>query len=292
MAKINGTYVSLHENDSNYPYYKGSLEFRDTLCLAEHFVKTGSTCASDTYTFTDIPKNGGAAEITRESLIEAALSGKFTDKTLFFTESNSAHHLTYFYVKEAAKHLNPEELLVVNFDQHLDAGAENNPLYCGSWGGRYICSAVGCDYLVVGPKNSKDVLKRFDPKFVGPTYDAALYSNCNKDKILWFTNEELTNICTNYNKIYVTVDMDILTNSASPKRTNWGPGYLNDCGPLINFLNLLPAEKIIAADITGFPPVDTNQDRETLAMLESYIADIRKTAEALCSLMGIAPYLD
>lgn len=292
MAKINGTYVSLHENDSNYPYYKGSLEFRDTLCLAEHFVKTGSPCASDTYTFTDIPQNGGAAEITRESLIEAALSGKFTDKTLFFTESNSAHHLTYFYVKEAAKHLNPEELLVVNFDQHLDTGAENNPLYCGSWGGRYICNAVGCDYLVVGPKNSKDVLKRFDPKFVRPTYDAALYSNRNKDRILYYPKEELPRICEPYNKIYVTVDMDILTNSAPHKRTNWGPGYFDKCDSLLNFLRLLPAEKITAADITGFPPVDTNQDEKTLKELDPYIADIQKTAEALCHLMGIAPYLD
>ncbi len=96
MAKINGTYVSLHESSDSYPYYKGALEFRDTLCLAGHFFKKGPIDESDTYDFIPLPNKEDNMSSRQKARIEAILCGMLPDKALFFTESNSAHHMTYF----------------------------------------------------------------------------------------------------------------------------------------------------------------------------------------------------
>lgn len=274
MAKINGTYVSLHEACDDYPYYKGNLEFNDTLCLADYFEKAGSLDRSDTYQFRGIDFTNKEASASKIPETEALFAGRIPDKALLFTESNSAHHLTYFYVKKAARHLlNGDKLLVVNFDQHEDTGGNDSIFYCGSWGGNRICNTVGCDYLVVG--KDMGTAKLYTGEGHGTSYPT----------------DSLTSIYEKYNKIYVTVDMDVLTCGSDVKRTNWSSGNMT-LEQLGERLAELPANKLIAADITGFPPVNSEKYERGHELLNSYINDIRDTSVALCNLMGIPPFID
>lgn len=300
MAKINGTYVSLHESSDNYPYYTGALEFRDTLCLAGHFFKKGPIDESDTYDFIPLSNEEDNIPSQQKARIEAVLCGMLPDKALFFTESNSAHHMTYFYVKEAAKHIAPEEkLLVVNFDQHEDSGSENSYFYCGSWGGANICKAAGCDYLVVGPKyidtsrfNSLAEYMEYKRQNAGqpkPAYTAKLFTR--DGAMISCAPEALGEIYGRYDKIYVTVDMDVLTCAEDLRRTNWKSGNLALL-QIRKHLAEIPADKLIAADITGFPPVDSYKLENYRELIDSYIEDIRSAAEILCEQMGIPPVVE
>ena len=300
MAKINGTYLSLHENSDNYPYYKGNLEFRDTLCLAGHFIKNGSIDKSDTYDFKILPNDEDNKPDKQKARIEAVVCGMLPDKTLFFTESNSAHHMTYFYVKEAAKRVAPEEkLLVVNFDQHEDTGSPNAYFYCGSWGGANSCSAARCDYLIVGQtyaertnfSNPAEYLeyKRQTAGQPKPAYMAKLFSRDGSVKRC--AAENLSEVYARYNKIYVTVDMDVLTCGEDLKRTNWGSGNLVT-DALRAHLAEIPDNKLIAADITGFPPVDSYKLENYRELIDSYIDDIRDVSAVLCERMGIPPVVE
>lgn len=277
MAKINGTYVSLHEKSDDYPYYKGNLEFDANLCLADFFEKTGGFDKPDTYQFKGVPFTDIEKSNPKKSDMEEFFSGKFPYKTLLLTESNSAHHLTYFYVKEILKKLPPDQtegkLLVVNFDQHEDTGSGLGAFYCGSWGGNSICNAAGCDYLIVGKDTG--TARLCTGEGTGTSVSA----------------DSLTNIYNNYNKIYVTVDMDVLTCGEDLKRTNWGSGNMT-LNELKERLAEIPAGKLICADITGFPPVDSGKLENFHALFDSYINDICETAEILCGLMGIPPYID
>lgn len=300
MPKINGTYVSLHENSDNYPYYKGELEFRDTLCLAGHFDKKGSADSSDSYDFRILPDEEDNKPDKQKTRIEAVVCGMLPDKALFFTESNSAHHLTYFYVKEAAKRVAPEEkLLVVNFDQHEDTGSETSRFYYGSWGGLNICGAAGCDYLAVGPKylertnfSSLAEYMEYKRQTAGqqrPAYMAKLFTR--DGAVIRCATENLSEVYSRYSKIYVTVDMDVLTCGEDARRTNWSSGYMT-LETLRERLTELPSEKLIAADITGFPPADSYKLENHRELIGSYIDDILNVSAALCERMGIQPVIE
>lgn len=300
MARINGTYVSLHEACDDYPFYKGNLEFNGTLCLADYFEKVGSYDTSDTYQFRGITYTNKELSAPKIPETEALLAGIIPDKALLFTESNSAHHLTYFYVKEAARHLlDGDKLLVVNFDQHEDTGGNDSIFYCGSWGGNRICNAVGCDYLVVGPKyvdrtvfgNLKEYFeyKEQNAKKTKPAYAANLYTR--DGGVIDCAATAMQDLYARYDKIYVTVDMDVLTCGSDVTRTNWGSGNMT-LEQLGEHLAELPGNKLIAADITGFPPVNSEKYECGHDLLNSYINDIRDTSVALCNLMGIPPFID
>lgn len=270
MAKINGTYFPLHRQIGNflYPYYRGGLEFSEEKSLADYFSKPSPYYDSLSYSLT-----GLESEAALMAKTERLFTDKVPDKSLFFNESNSAHHLTYFLTKEAARRLADAKLLVVNFDQHMDYGSPSGRFFCGSWGSR-VCAA-GCDYLVVGSNRRATSFKAKES--AGRAYDLTQLADCIQKR---------HGDCA---KIYVTVDMDVLENPAAPRRTNWNPGSL-DFPALARLLDSLPADRITAADITGFPPV-ADKDSETLTAFEPYVKDIEKTAEILCGLMGIAPYL-
>ncbi|MDE6699234.1 MAG: hypothetical protein K2J91_07150 [Lachnospiraceae bacterium] len=279
MPKINGTYVSLHKQTGRfpYPYYKGGLEFKNNEYY-DFLIKNYFDDSPESYEIKGLAKTAGPNEIKEYiAEIETKFKDKITEKSLMFTESNSAHHMTYFYVKELAGRLGEgEKLLIINFDQHKDYGSPNGKFFCGSWGS-YISSAIGCDYVVVGAGKNGGIISI---KSDGTERE---YPVEELDKCL----RERHSDCT---KIYVTVDMDILTNSISLKRTNWGSGKMPPLY-LRNILKTLPAEKIISADITGFPPVNSQKLDNNLELLNSYVDDIRVIAELLCSLMGIAPYV-
>jgi hypothetical protein len=78
-----------------------------------------------------------------------------------------------------------------------------------------------------------------------------------------------------YNKIYVSIDMDILKGYGDEKRTNW-PNGGTDFQMLAGYLEGLPEGKIIAADITGLP-TGTNKT----PALRDYCGEINTIAEIL-----------
>lgn len=254
MSKINGTFLKLHDQVGKFPpQYYNTNEFDRTISLVD-CVTEGCSERSDTYKFSSDDEIR-----SRIGAIDPA------DKELFFVESNSAHHLSAFLAQSAIDNMPKDDdgktpgALVVNFDQHDDHGTPGSKLFCGNWSGH-----VSCDYLVIGLKNKTE----------------AHFYKYGESKYTVYTLEQYKDLFEDYEQIYVTVDMDVLTNGAS-KRTNWGAGDMTK-EKLIELLSDLPGDKLVAADITGFPP-NKNGDADELA---SYINDITDTAKALCNIMG------
>lgn len=273
MPKMNGTYFSLHKQVGRflYPYYKGNLTFREEENLSGQFSKLAPYDSSDTYSLT-----GEGKEEALMAKMEERFRGKVPEKSLFFTESNSAHHMTYFLAGERAEQLGEgEKLLIINFDQHEDHGFSARTFFCGNWGG-HIGRRANCDYVVVGASNKITSFK-------------AGTSGCRKYGLDQLAEclEQRHRDCS---RIYITVDMDVLKNDIALKRTNWNSGTMS-FDVLRALLNSLSGENITAADITGFPPVTPNYPQSELYCFAPYIEDIKNTAEILCGLMGIDAYL-
>ncbi len=269
MPKINGTFICLHSCSRVLSPYYNTLEFADRLCLADCF-RNGNPPFRDSY----IAMNRD--EITRR-LLTGGVLGK-----LFFVESNCAHNVSYFLSECAHEQLHLEEgqkFLIVNFDQHEDYENVSDEILCSNWGAN-ICQALRCDYLIVGRKTKKDAL-------------LIKYVEGAKPARQTHKPTEINNIISEYAKIYVTVDMDVLSGTdANIQRTNWMHGdiKIND---LCSWLGGLPTDKIVAADITGFPPKHDKKNEPVpaakISVLDGYIQDIDKVARTICTPMGI-PY--
>lgn len=265
MPTINGTFICLH-SCTDSPYYN-PLEFSERLCLADCF-SGGYATSTDSYSVTNLTE------------LERRFGEINACKKLFFTESNSAHHMTYFTARRVFEQLREskttEKYLVVNFDQHQDYSVRNSKtiFFCGSWGG-WVTTELKADYFIIGEG--------------GTDKDSHLY-RANSGKTVFKSNSELDKIMAEinkYDKIYVTVDMDVLISDSQIRRTNWKSGKLQT-DVLLSMLSRLPRTKIVAADITGFPPrfmisgepvPDTNR-------LNGYIADIESVAQTLLDFMG------
>lgn len=276
MSKVNGIFICLHSCNSEMSPYYNTLEYDERLCLADCF-DGGRPPSSNTYS------------IINQDKIERSFNGINAQKKLFFTESNSAHHISYFIAKRVFEQLRKEEVapqkyLVVNFDQHQDYGSMRGEFFCGSWGCR-VTGSIQADYFIIGEKTKIDShLYHSDPKEKTLAYDSSKDSDL--ENILSKINE--------YDKIYVTVDMDVLTFSDNMiQRTNWKQGKLQ-LEILNNLLSKLPNEKIVAADITGFPPKQMLSGSlvpiAKKGVLDSYIQDIQTVAQVLCNKMSI-PYI-
>lgn len=289
MAKINGIYYALHEQIGRfvYPYYKGGLEFRETVSLADAVKKNGSNDTSETYDIMGLVAEKDAETVkAKKGAFEKRFENIFPSKPLLLTESNSAHHLTYFYVKEIAKQLKKSgdhKLLVINFDQHEDYGSTGAEFFCGSWGSRIVAD-IPCDYIAVGV-GEKGKISSWKHDVSGVSKVEFLPEEPGEspaDRLAKILSERHGDC----EKIYVTVDMDVLTCSGTLKRTNWGSGKLT-MSELKDCLEILPEDKMVAADITGFPPVDRTKLDEQLDLLNSYTENIKETAEVLCRKLGI-----
>ncbi len=294
MAKINGTYYALHQQIGRfvYPYYKGALEFRETVNLAEDVKKTGSNDTPDTYDIkeTYMERNPGVLKAKIEAF-EGKFENKIPYRSLLLTESNSAHHLTYFYVKEIAKQLKKSgdhKLLIINFDQHEDYGSVEGRFFCGSWGSRIVAD-IQCDYIAVGVGPKGEISSwRFDRNSGELSVDRLKESPAEgpEESSVARLARLLAERHSDCDKIYVTVDMDVLTCTGDLKRTNWGSGNLKMV-ELKDYLESLPEDKMVAADITGFPPVDATKLDGQSELLNSYTENIKETAEILCRKLGI-----
>ncbi len=263
MPKVNGTFICLHSCSKIISPYYNTAEFDSRLCLADCFTG-GNPPYGDSYTTVD------RDEISRR-IAAAGVLGK-----LFLVESNSAHNITYFLAKRAYEQLNfgneEKKFLILNFDQHEDYEGVGNDILCSNWGAN-ICGLLHCDYLIAGRKTYNDAL---------------LIQYIEGKKPIRKPNKisSLNDIIKGYDKIYVTVDMDVLSGADRDiQRTNWQHGDIK-AADLIEWLNGLPCGKIAAADITGFPPKLKKDGKPVpdakISVLDGYINDIAAVADALC----------
>lgn len=196
--------------------------------------------------------------------------------TVVINESSCAHHLSYFLIRKAYRALietkqadERSEILVINFDQHEDFGNYSDVFFCGNWGSR-IFEEKGVDFMSVGIVEDDRVLARIRRH------------NCAPEDISLDRLDELHKIYAQYNKIYVSVDMDVLTGSYRCLRTNRTNGELT-ANKLRLLLRQIPTHKVFGADITGLPPIGakTVNRRASGDDVETYIFDVRTTANIL-----------
>lgn len=273
MAKLNGTFLGLH-GPGEGPYYH-PLEFRDRMDFSACF-HGGNPPFGDSYV---------AALDKREEVLGKLAAEGMLGK-LFFTESNSAHNLSYFLAKAAYGQMRGSpKFLVLNFDQHEDYEGLGKELLCSNWGA-YVCQDLKCDYLIVGRKTKRDALLISYAEGGKPKRTAQRIGRPS----------DLQGLMAGYEKIYLTVDMDVLKGTAqNVLRTNWPHGDI-PIDTLLEWLRALPFDKVIAGDMSGFPPM-LKRDGRPLTKAEqgirdTYIEEFQSVFQGLCAGMGIAPYVD
>lgn len=191
-------------------------------------------------------------------------------------QSSCAHHLSYFLIRKAYRALveskqadERSRILVINFDQHEDFGNYTDVFFCGNWGSR-IFEDTGVDFMSVGIIENDRVFARLRRH------------NHVAEDISLDHPEELHKIYAQYDKIYVSVDMDVLTGSYRCLRTNRTNGELT-ANRLRALLRQIPTHKVFAADITGLPPIGekTVNRRSSVDDIEAYLFDVRTSANIL-----------
>ena len=273
MPKLNGTFLGLHGPGEELYYHP--MEFRDRIDLSAYFhggnPPFGDSYLADPDKWDEILKNLAAAEGM---------------KKLYFTESNSAHNLSYFLARTAYQQLGGSpKFLILNFDQHEDYEWLGDGLRCSNWGS-YICQELKCDYLIVGRRTR-------DKAFLFPYKEGVKPKGITKP----FRNaSELIKLMEDYEQIYLTVDMDVLKGtSQNVMRTNWPHGDV-PLEMLLEWLGALPSEKIAAMDVSGFPPAMKRDGRPFTradqAIRDAYIEDLKAVTQKLCTVMDIAPYTE
>lgn len=195
--------------------------------------------------------------------------------SLVITESNCAHHLSYFLIRKAYKALleskradDRAKILVVNFDQHEDFGKYTDVFYCGNWGSR-IFEEKGFDFMSVGCCENERVYARIQR-----------HNDSAADfKLDYF--EDFLNIYAYYDKIYVSVDMDVLTAVISvcepTEQTASLPLII--CAP---FCGKSPRTRF-SPRISPLPPIGekTVNKRANIDDIESYVFDVKTAANIL-----------
>lgn len=211
-----------------------------------------------------------------ESEIMVALDRVDSLHNVVINESSCAHHLSYFLVRKAYRALveskqadERSRILVINFDQHEDFGNYTDVFFCGNWGSR-IFEDTGVDFMSVGIIENDRVLARLRRH------------NHIAEDISLDHPEELHKVYAQYDKIYISVDMDVLTGSYRCLRTNRTNGELT-ANRLRALLRQIPTHKVFAADITGLPPVGekTVNRRASIDDVETYLFDVRTAANIL-----------
>ncbi|MCH5273427.1 MAG: arginase family protein [Lachnospiraceae bacterium] len=253
-------FISLHTLDAPKYYHPDTFTNQfspGNIIYLGNSVTGGNPPFSDSYV------------IPNETDVQTAFNGVDPLSKLFFVESNSAHHITKFIVQRTYARLISQgkinagkKILVVNFDQHEDFEGANGKLLCSNWGAHLCSETSEADYMAIGLSQNRRVI---------------FWENCGTEVTRRTINEadtSLTGIYDKYDAIYVTVDMDVLVGE-NATRTNWRDGFM-PLDELTALLNALPAGKIFAADITGFPPLQAKKSTIPFNdnILDSHITDI------------------
>lgn len=264
-------FIGLHGADSS-PYYNNlnNFTFNRTIDLSEKVTKLPRSLKDLNQIKNNPPQipfshlnsyyfdNDGVQEI---------LDPVITSENMFFVESNSAHHISYFLAKNAFKNCPPNcKKAVLNFDQHQDYDVINpqtSGLFCGSWG--RMLRYENIDYFVEGKYcQSENVVISFQEmngQYIDP--------------------DEINEVLKAYEYVYVSVDMDVLLKiSQNFKRTNWPDGGM-EIDTLKQYIDSrLNGVNVIAADITGFPfkieewELRNNEKRKVFDTLTQNIIDV------------------
>lgn len=214
--------------------------------------------------------------ILNESEIMVKLDPIDSLHNVVINESNCAHHLSYFLIRKAYRALieskradERSRILVINFDQHEDFGNNTDVFFCGNWGSR-IFEEKGFDFMSVGCCEGERVYARIRRH------------NSVSEDIGLDHSEDFYKIYARYDKIYVSVDMDVLTGSYKCLRTNRTNGELT-ANRLRTLLRQIPTHKVFAADITGLPPVGekTVNRRANIDDVEAYLFDVKTASDIL-----------
>ncbi len=242
-------------NGGNYVKTLSTSKYGKSLDIsAQTKRKNGHETDSGSYIFDDVG-------------VKKRLSGGIANDYLCFVQSNSAHQLTYYLAGEVFKQSKATQKLVFNFDQHADTGGSASELWCGTWGGERLKQMIpNCSYSVLGATGKKINLTEEVEKLFIKNYTQTLETGHKP------AHSGLD--------IYVTVDMDVLDRgqgNEGTKRTNWKHGHQN-IEDLIAAISLIP-NRVIGADVTGFPPFD--KDHKNKASIEVYLKDIDSIAAAL-----------
>ena len=224
----------------------------------------GSAALNNTYNFLN------------ESEIMMKLGSIDSLYNVVINESSCAHHLSYYLISKAYRELlnsrqadDRSKILVVNFDSHEDFGDYNDVFFCGNWGSR-IFEEKGFDFLSVGCCENDRVYARL------------WQHNENPKEFGQDSFEEFYKIYECYDRIYVSVDMDVLTGSYKCLRTNRTNGEFT-ANRLRVMLRQIPTHKLFAADIAGLPPIGekTANRMSNTDDIEAYIFDVKSAADIL-----------
>lgn len=249
-------FIGLHEAASS-PYFNNRT-YDGTIDLADKIIESPNTIDGNASTNSYYFNCEG---------VKAVFNDVDVLGNIFFVESNSAHHISYYLAKKAFDSCQQEmQKAVLNIDQHEDYGlcSAIDKMFCGNWG-----SAIRkeyADYFVEGkycPSQSENAVVSFQK----------LNGNGISREII---NQELAkpDKC-----VYVSVDMDVLKGVETYKyRTNWKNGgmTLKELESMLN--NDLNGVNVIAADITGFPLNNIGEDAA-----QKYQSDIEAVAQMLKS---------
>lgn len=248
-------FIGLHKTASS-PYFN-SRTYDGIIDLADEIIElpntTGGINSKNSYCF-------------NYENVSAVFNSVDVFGNIFFVESNSAHHISYYLAKKAFdSYRQGVKKAVLNIDQHEDYGscAAVGKMFCGNWGS--VIRKEAADYFVEGkvcPGQSENTILSFQ-KWNG--------GSINHEII----NQELAkpDKC-----VYVTVDMDVLKGTDNANlRTNWKNGgmTLEELKSTLN--NDLNGVNVIAADITGFPLTE----KCSRSACDSYIKDIEAVADIL-----------
>ena len=255
----NGAFIKVakQEKDARKYFHKAGivdLTQITTIDLSEFIKEDFNKSAAQTKVYT-IKKDD---ESIIGKLNESSTKPK---KPLYLVESNSAHHISYFLAKKAFGEPNGKTRLVINFDQHEDYG-NNSVFNCGTWGS-HLKVKYQADYFVYGLKQGNGIVCK-------------LNNNSEHKK-------DVAELLNGYAEIYITIDMDVFAGTQNQQRTNWPNGNVKSICEVINLINSLKKEKIIAADIHGLPVATELSLKRVPKEVTQYLNDISDLAAVLDS---------
>lgn len=166
-------FIGLHKTASS-PYFN-SRTYDGIIDLADEIIElpntTGGINSKNSYCF-------------NYENVSAVFNGVDVLGNIFFVESNSAHHISYYLAKKAFdSYRQGVKKAVLNIDQHEDYGscAAVGKMFCGNWGSAIRKDAA--DYFVEGkvcPGQSENTILSFQKWNGGMTLEE-LKSTLNND---------------------------------------------------------------------------------------------------------------
>jgi len=216
----------------------------------------------------------GDGRLKKETLVERVkesfenLKVNKSDFNIFLTGSASYHHLTYAILRNLGYDFN---FKIVSLDNHDDFFSVDSykdlALTCGNHHVHSLKDMETVEEIVVIRK------EKIKYNVIDDVYSFSFFNreeNKNKLKVL---EEELRGYLNFNSKIYLTIDLDVLSKSVVNTITyeNHSQGHMNP-EELLNILSLLfKSNDVISMDITGL-----TTDPKSFLMYDFIIREVKK----------------